>query len=57
MIKVSETGKKGYTIEVAGRADLICREYVALTLRLMEVSPDIIATAGCILSKEATKNE
>lgn len=34
MIKVTETGKKGCTIEISGRADLLCKEYVALTLRL-----------------------
>ena len=51
MIKVTETGKKGCTIEIAGPVDLLCKEYVALTLRLMEVAPQIIATAGCILSE------
>ena len=56
MIKVTETGKKGCTIEIAGPADLLCKEYVALTLRLTEVAPQIIATAGCILS-EVKKND
>lgn len=51
MIKVTETGKKGCTIEIAGPVDLLCKEYVALTLRLTEVAPQIIATAGCILSE------
>lgn len=55
MIKVSETGKKGCTIEIAGPADLLCVEYIALTLRLVEVAPQIIETAGYILSKEAKK--
>ena len=52
MIKVTETGKKGCTIEISGRADLICKESIELTLRLMEVDPQIISTAGCILSGE-----
>ena len=51
MIKVTETGKKGCTIEISGPADLLCKEYVALTLRLTELAPQIIATAGCILSE------
>lgn len=51
MIKVTEAGKKGCTIEIAGPAELLCKEYVALTLRLTEVAPQIIATAGCILSE------
>lgn len=34
MIKVSETGKKGCTIEVAGRADLICRGICSINFKI-----------------------
>ena len=55
MIKVTECGKQGCTVEFYGMPILLDQEYVALTLRIAEQEP-VILTLAQRLIEEATKN-
>lgn len=55
MIKVTECGNKGCTVEFHGIPLLLAQEYAALTLRIAEKEP-VILTVAQRLIEEATKN-
>lgn len=56
MIKVTECGNKGCTVEFHGMLILLAQEYAALTLRIAEKEP-VILTLAQRLIEEATKND
>lgn len=55
MIKVTECGKKGCTVEFHGMPILLAQEYAALTIQIAEHEPLILSLAQRLI-EEATKN-
>lgn len=55
MIKVTECGANGSTVEFYGMPITLAQEYAALTLRIAEQEP-VILTLAQRLIEEVTKN-
>ena len=53
MIKVSEAGDKGCTIEIYGNAEIVAQQYVSLTAALNEKYPAILLRASKLLEEVA----
>lgn len=51
MIKVSEAGDKGCTIEIYGNAEIVAQQYVSLTATLNDKYPAILLRASKLLEE------
>lgn len=51
MIKVSEAGDKGCSIEIYGNAETVAQQYVSLTAALNEKYPAILVRATKLLEE------
>ena len=51
MIKVTECGKKGCTVQFSGNAYVVAQQYAALTLHIVDECPDILKVAQHLIEE------
>lgn len=57
MIKVSETGSKGCTVEFYGTAEVVAQQYAALTMSLAENELEVLVRAQQLIDQEVKRND